>query len=464
MTEIESRAGHDLDDRLVHWLAILSDACGERSFAPRQPEEWWQLVFDQVREVCTRTDDPDGWHDGLLELAVVAVAASNQLGMPTVPGRSNDPDFIIAMTYWAARDHVRREKWTARDPNEWAQNLMVLEARAELGIQELEDLHAVQYTAPKLTDIGGGALLAAAATTPSERLDVDLAAATAPNVGHAHESYLREVEATYRRWAHGRQGHRQWGTPVADSIETALPQGWATTISDLIPATRRHEHYLSAKSSQTLLFGTFGVASILDPTLSWLEDAFAIRLAGARLQLEVDVDPDLLNEHPRVTQLDALVESDDVVFCLEAKWTESHLGMCSCGEAARACGGCLPRVRARSAYWDASEACLGLDSASAPCALGAAYQAVRVIAAARELAREGKRHAIAGLLYDARNPVFAGTDEWPGWARVLENLAACGTGDVTVVTCSWQQLTAHLPSDPELADWLEDKHSVRATD
>jgi len=121
-----------------------------------------------------------------------------------------------------------------------------------------------------------------------------------------------------------------------------------------------------------------------------------------------------------------------------------------------------PRSSTPQKYWEASEACLGLDAATAPCQLGAAYQAVRVIAAARALAHESKRRAIAGLLYDARNPVFAGTDEWPGWARLLENLAASARGDVTVVACSWQQLAAELPSDPELEHWLGDKHSIRA--
>lgn len=462
MSEVEPRVGHDLDDRLDYWLDILIDRYRERSFAPRQPEEWWQLLLSYLREACRHTDDPlDAWHEGLLELAVAALTACDQLAAPATPGHSNDPDVIVALAYWAARDHIKAEKWTTNNPDEWAGNLLILQVRTKRAFQTLEDPLAVQLIAPQLSSIAGGALLAAAATTPPRRLDVELADAAAPQVMYAHERYLQDIEDGYRHWAHGREGHRQWGIPVADDIETALPSGWGHTISDLVPAARRHEHHLSAKSSQTLLLGTFGIAQILDPTLAWLERSFGIRLPGAQLELEVDVRPDLLNEHPRVTQLDALVESDNALFCLEAKWTESHLGTCSCGEAARARGECLPRVRARPTYWEASEACLGLDTTTAPCQLGAAYQAVRVIAAARALAHESKRRAIAGLLYDARNPVFAGTDQWPGWARLLENLAASAHGDVTVVACSWQQLAAELPSDPELERWLGDKHSIR---
>jgi hypothetical protein len=65
------------------------------------------------------------------------------------------------------------------------------------------------------------------------------------------------------------------------------------------------------------------------------------------------------------------------------------------------------------------------------------------VAAVREMT--GLRETGAfGLLYDARNPYFAGAGDWPGWAAWLELSARAGTG-VTIRALSWQQLIPLLP-------------------
>jgi hypothetical protein len=79
-----------------------------------------------------------------------------------------------------------------------------------------------------------------------------------------------------------------------------------------------------------------------------------------------------------------------------------------------------------------------------PCELGLAYQAVRNVAAAVELA--GLREVAAfGLLFERRNPYFAGAGEWPGWANVLDAMLA-ESNSVAFSAISWHELIPRLPS------------------
>jgi len=121
-------------------------------------------------------------------------------------------------------------------------------------------------------------VLAAAATTPPRRLDVELADAVAPHVMYAHECYLQDVEDGYCRWAHGRDGHRQWGIPVADDIETALPSGWGHAISDLIPVARRHDITSPRSQARHCCSARLASRRSFDATLAWLERSFGISL------------------------------------------------------------------------------------------------------------------------------------------------------------------------------------------
>ena len=91
-------------------------------------------------------------------------------------------------------------------------------------------------------------------------------------------------------------------------------------------------------------------------------------------------------------------------------------------------------------YWLVARDVFGLDGPNPgkPCQLDLTYQAVRNVAAAIELAGLRKAAAV-GLLYDARNPYFAGAGRWPGWAAVLERLTADSRA-ITVRGQSWQEL------------------------
>ena len=122
-------------------------------------------------------------------------------------------------------------------------------------------------------------------------------------------------------------------------------------------------------------------------------------------RFEVTLPGTLLNEGRRPTSVDWLLGGDRGVLAVEAKFTERGLGRCSCPR--RAEGQCSDAVLARP-YWTVAQQQLGWSRAPGPCPVSLAYQGVRNVAAAHALAGE-ERVAGFGLLYDARNPYFAGT-------------------------------------------------------
>jgi hypothetical protein len=97
--------------------------------------------------------------------------------------------------------------------------------------------------------------------------------------------------------------------------------------------------------------------------------------------------------------------------------------------------------------------------AGEPCPLSFPYQAVRNLAASRALA--GGRHAVSALVYDARNPFFAGCGAWPGWPAALAQ-AVSRQQRVLFRSISWQELIRQLPLDENVRAWACEKHELHA--
>jgi hypothetical protein len=191
------------------------------------------------------------------------------------------------------------------------------------------------------------------------------------------------------------------------------------------------------------------------------------------------LDPETLNEQPRVTNVDLLVDGGDVLLCLEAKLWEQGLGSCRCGReepdieasdeapevepsSAQERAACSARILERPAYWSASREVMGLPERAEgrPCPIAASYQAVRNVAAAQALA--GRRSAVFALVFDERNPYFAVSGDWPGWPAALTDLIR-DASDVHFRSCSWQTLLGSGAVPRDVVDWAWDKHGFRSS-
>jgi hypothetical protein len=122
-------------------------------------------------------------------------------------------------------------------------------------------------------------------------------------------------------------------------------------VSKIVPSAR-HQHHLSGKSSQALGLGLLGSACYRQPFLEWFESALSpiapfSLLRQPSVEFEHALEPSVLNEHPWVTTIDLLVETDDAVICTEIKWAEDGLGRCSCGAAESMVADCASRVLVR---------------------------------------------------------------------------------------------------------------------
>jgi hypothetical protein len=274
------------------------------------------------------------------------------------------------------------------------------------------------------------------------------------DVRERHLSYFEEeLERRHPRNAFG-----------ALSLAAALPRGWQR-LERFLPPERRHRHHLSGGSSQVLALGLLGPAVMHDAMLPWLfepEGFFPSIGQPVSWEFEYSVGFGLLNERPKTTDIDLFVSGPDAVVALEAKFTERGLGRCSCKE--RDSGRCDKRVFDRP-YWDVGTQFIGLDPPNppGPCQLSVAYQAVRNVAAVLEMS--GLRHGSSafGLLYDARNPYFAGAGKWPGWASILESTLDASRS-VSLLAISWQSLIPRLPrrGRGEVFRWAADKHGLTA--
>jgi hypothetical protein len=279
----------------------------------------------------------------------------------------------------------------------------------------------------------------------------------------AWRRYDRRLGARYERYFEDHPELAGDQRASARDLAAALPPGW-DSLAEAVPPDAWQRLHLSGKSSQTLSVGLLGVAARRDPALGWLWDALAPlpppASAEPRLEFEHAVAPDLLGERPRQTSFDALVDDPNAVIGIEAKWRQHGVGACLCrGDGVGPAEGerCSRRVESRDPYWEAAGALIGRAERApgSPCPISPLYEVVRHAAALRALAGEERAAALL-LLYDAENPYFAPTGDWPGWPAKLDELI----GDFRFVATSWQELVPHLPLDAGTRAWAADKHGL----
>jgi hypothetical protein len=72
-----------------------------------------------------------------------------------------------------------------------------------------------------------------------------------------------------------------------------------------------------------------------------------------------------------------------------------------------------------------------------------------------------RKIAAFGVIYDDRNPFFAGSGEWPGWAQILRE---SDSGQVALRAQSWQDLIPLLPQRGRrgVLAWAAEKHGISA--
>jgi hypothetical protein len=289
----------------------------------------------------------------------------------------------------------------------------------------------------------GAALPASVTNWTAERIDAEC--------GTTYDSYFADVRRRHIAYFAERPERRSDRYPfAARSREAALPAGWEH-LANALPPQAWHRHHLSGASSQMLTLALLVAATRVDPSLEWM---------GARpfqrpLPLfEVELAPQVLNERPRQTSIDWLVLDHDEVVAVEAKFTERGLGQCSCE--LRAGGVCSGRVLERP-YWSVASREMGLERARGCCRLSLAYQAVRNVAAAQAIAGERRRSSFL-LLYDVRNPYFAGAQAWPGWVKMLSQLMTVSS--TAFFSLSWQELLARVGFDASVRSWAREKHGL----
>jgi hypothetical protein len=255
----------------------------------------------------------------------------------------------------------------------------------------------------------------------------------------------------------------------AASLAAALPPGYRNLWRS-IPRQYTHVHARSARSSQSLALALLGSAAARDPSLAWFWRALCVsapKMERVRYAFEETLKPENLNERPRVTQLDFVVENNQYFAAVECKWSEAGFGICSCErerEGSPKPGAfCAERVTARDKYWLTAHEVFGLCAQRFPlfaCPISSAYQAVRTAAAARHLAGS-RRQAVFVLLFDSNNPYFRRTGSWPGWPTVLqETVAAQNCPGFCFRAISWQRLIGILPVPAQVRKWAFEKHRL----
>lgn len=283
--------------------------------------------------------------------------------------------------------------------------------------------------------------------------------------GQAHREYQRRRSEQYRAYFRANDHQRdQTHEYKASDIAAALPDGWGE-LAELIPANQRHRHHLSGNSSQLVALGILGVSWRRKTSLHWLENALgALRSSGdvePDAQFEYELDPRVLDESPFQTNIDFFVSGPTNLICIECKWTEVGIGACSCRAPAPLTSDCSEKVLKREAYWRTARDIFGLPERvkGRPCSLSFTYQAVRNVAAAQALA-QGDQDPVFGLIYDAENPYFTRTGEWPGWPAALEATLNEAGSPVKFRSVSWQVLVQDAPLDAAAAAWASEKHGL----
>jgi hypothetical protein len=282
----------------------------------------------------------------------------------------------------------------------------------------------------------------------------------------AHRQYTEALNRHYAKFFTQNPELASSHPQLAKDLACALPEGFESLAAQ-IPKNKLHRHHLSGKSSQIVALGLLGGVATADPSLGWVAELlspFPPFGDALNVQFEREVPAAVLNEQPRTTDVDFFVETDDVVLCAEAKFAEDGLGRCSCPRADQAVGNCAERILERPRYWQAAKELLQLPERTpgSACPISVGYQAVRNVAAAVALAELGGREAVFGLFYDARNPYFRATGEWPGWPEVLraslEDAEAAGL--VRFRCCSWQTLVAEAPLPDSVRIWAQERHGL----
>jgi hypothetical protein len=282
----------------------------------------------------------------------------------------------------------------------------------------------------------------------------------------AYSKYRTSLDAQYKAYFAANPELAGTHPQLAASFEQAMPPGMEG-LEAKIPAAGRHRHYLSGKSSQSLGLGLLGAAIQVESNLLWFEQAISpvppfSTTEPPQVSFEHEIDSTVLNEHPRVTAIDFFVETADAVICTEIKWAEEGFGRCSCGAGKPQTADCAERVLARTAYWDAARDIFFLldRELGKPCPISTGYQAIRNAAAAIALANG--RQPVFVLLYDANNPYFRPTDNWPGWPEVLSTTlrSADSNSLLKFRAVSWQDLVPAMPLPNGVKQWAAAKHRL----
>lgn len=279
----------------------------------------------------------------------------------------------------------------------------------------------------------------------------------------SHGRFDRELALHYSQYFEKHSELRGTHRHCAKNIQAALPQNWGH-LADKLPVAERHRHHLSGKSSQLIALGLLGAAHQIDPSMQWMWKLLDIQKeAGARpkVSFEFKVERTLLNEQPRVTAVDFLVDDPEIVIAAEAKWAEKGMGACSCsdGDGDATIGACADRILEREGYWSTAHEILGLPKRTAGnyCPISTSYQAVRNIAAARALAKERKSAFL--LIYNEKNPYFRDLNGWIGWPEILQSTLRVSE-KFLFRAVSWQRLVTLLPIDDDVKVWAREKHQI----
>lgn len=253
----------------------------------------------------------------------------------------------------------------------------------------------------------------------------------------------------------------------------AAPEDLVTdAVVRALPASARHQHFASMRSSQALtqsVFGALAATGRIDVLESVDAEcgrpAFAKELRTHTMTFEKNVT--WLAE-PRPTSVDVWFETSNRRIAVECKLTESEFGRCSRPKLARDdpsyCDGSYSQQMQRQqrcalselriAYWQHIPQLFdwAADRDHVPCPLDATYQIVRNILAAVVTPDRGididTGHAL--IVYDARSPAFTSG----GAARnALETVYGALRYPEVLRIVSWQTLISRVEIERDCR-WL----------
>lgn len=279
-----------------------------------------------------------------------------------------------------------------------------------------------------------------------------------------YRAYHRELRARHIAYYASRPEQRSLNEKrpfEARKLADAFPPGYEHL------ATRRdiawHTHAKSAGSSQVLLLALLQPVIEAEPSLKWLwQTSGALAPVGTveSTRFEVTLPRELLNEsgdRRRWTGCSTATGASSP----SRRSSPSRDSVAARAPTAKTANAPPRCSRAPTGTWRRSSSA-GHARPTKPCPVSLAYQAVRNAAAAVALAGPERLGGFA-LVYDDRNPYFAGAGEWPGWAGVLE-ATFVDAPDVHFAAVSWQQLFAVAPVPDAVREWAAEKHGLLAQD